>query len=85
MSVSIAWWRYFILVSCCARATKKMNQPLFDLEHLRIAAELRAKAWRKRWLNIAGELLVLLIVSLGVMVTVVVLAQIVLNVRGLMQ
>jgi hypothetical protein len=47
-----------------------MNRPLFDPEHLRIAAELHAKAWRSRWLNMAGGLLVLLIVALGVMVTI---------------
>jgi hypothetical protein len=50
---------------------------------LRIAAELRAKAWRRRWLNMAGGLLLLLIVALGMMVTVVMLAQIVLDVRVL--
>jgi hypothetical protein len=60
-----------------------MNRPLFDPEHLRIAAELRAKAWRRRWLNMAGGLLLLLIVALGMMVTVVMLAQIVLDVRVL--
>jgi hypothetical protein len=62
-----------------------MNRPLFDPEHLRIAAELRAKAWRRRWLNMAGGLLLLLIVALGMMVTVVMLAQIVLHVRVLVQ
>ena len=62
-----------------------MNRPLFDPEHLRIAAELRAKAWRRRWLNMAGGLLLLLIVALGMMVTVVMLAQIVLDVRVLVQ
>jgi hypothetical protein len=60
-----------------------MNRPLFDPEHLRIAAELRTKAWRRRWLNMAGGLLLLLIVALGMMVTVVMLAQIVLDVRVL--
>jgi hypothetical protein len=44
------------------QATQQMNRPLFDPEHLRIAAEVRAKAWRRRWLNVAGGLLVLLIV-----------------------
>ena len=46
-----------------------MNRPLFDPEHLRIAAEVRAKAWRRRWLNVAGGLLVLLIMALGVVLT----------------
>jgi hypothetical protein len=64
---------------------KEMNRPLFDPEHLRIAAELRAKAWRSRGLNMAGGLLVLLIVALGVMVTIVVLARAVLHVRVLVQ
>jgi hypothetical protein len=62
-----------------------MNRPLFDPEHLRIAAELRAKAWRRRWLDMAGGLLVLLIVSLGVMLFVVVVAHVMLQVRGLVQ
>ena len=39
------------------QATQQMNRPLFDPEHLRIAAEVRAKAWRRRWLNVAGGLL----------------------------
>jgi hypothetical protein len=51
---------------------------------LRIAAEVR-EAWRRRWLNLAGGLLALLIMTLGVVVTVVVLAQIVLRVRELVQ
>jgi ABC-type lipoprotein release transport system permease subunit len=61
-----------------------MNRPLFDPKHLRIAAEVRAKAWRRRWLNTATAL-VLLIVTLGVMVTIVVLEQIELHVRKLVQ
>ena len=52
---------------------------------MRIAAEVRAKAWRRRWVNMAGGLLVLLIVTLGVMVTIVVFAQIELHVRKLVQ
>jgi hypothetical protein len=67
------------------QATQRNEPTAFDPEHLRIAAELRAKAWRSRWLNIAGALLVLLIVALGVMVTIVVLAHIVLHVRVLVQ
>jgi hypothetical protein len=63
-----------------ARQATEMNRPLFDLEHLRIAAEVRAKAWRRRWLNLAVGLLVLLIMALGVM-----LALIVLHVRELVQ
>jgi hypothetical protein len=62
-----------------------MNRPLFDLEHLRIAAEVRAKAWRRRWLNLAVGLLVLLIMALGVMLALIVLARIVLHVRELVQ
>jgi hypothetical protein len=62
-----------------------MNRPLFDPKHLRIAAEVRAKAWRRRWLDMAGGLLVLLIVTLGVIVTTVVFAQIELHVRKLVQ
>jgi hypothetical protein len=66
------------------RLTPEMNRPLFDPKHLRIAAEVRAKAWRRRWLNTATAL-VLLIVTLGVMVTIVVLEQIELHVRKLVQ
>jgi len=55
-----------------------MNRPLFDPEHLRIAAELRANARRRRWLNLAGGLLVLLIMALGVVLALIVPAQIVL-------
>jgi hypothetical protein len=62
-----------------------MNRPLFDPEHLRIAADLRAKAWRRRWLNLAGGLLVLLIMALGVVLALIVLAHIVLHVRELVQ
>ena len=62
-----------------------MNRPLFDPEHLRIAAEVRAKAWRRRWLSMAAGLLVLLIVTLGVVLTIIVVAQIVLRVRDLVQ
>jgi hypothetical protein len=31
-----------------------MNRPLFHPEHLRIAAEVRTKARRRRWLDLAG-------------------------------
>jgi hypothetical protein len=58
-----------------------MNRLLFDPEHLRIAAEVRAKAWLRRWLNLAGGLLVLLIMALGVVLALIVLARIVLHVR----
>jgi hypothetical protein len=57
----------------------------FDPKHLRIAAEVRAKTWRRRWLNLAGGLLVLLIITLGVVVSVVVLARIALRLRELVQ
>jgi hypothetical protein len=62
-----------------------MNRPLFDPEHLRIAAEARAKVWLRRWLNLAGGLLVLLIMALGVVLALIVLAQLVLHVRELVQ
>jgi hypothetical protein len=51
-----------------------MNRPLFDPEHLRIAAEVRTKAWRRRWLNLAGEMLIM---ALGVVLPLIVLAKIV--------
>jgi hypothetical protein len=62
-----------------------MNRPLFDREHLRISAELRVKGWRRRWLDLAGGLLVLLVMALILMVALIVLAQIVLHVRELVQ
>ena len=62
-----------------------MNRPLFDPEHLRIAAEVRAKAWRRRWLNVAATMLVLLIVTAGAVLTIVMMAQILLHVRKLVQ
>jgi hypothetical protein len=34
----------------------EMNRRLFDPEHLRIAAGVRAKAWRRRWLGFAFSL-----------------------------
>ena len=43
-----------------------MNRPLFHPEHLRIAAEVRANAWRRRWLNLASGFLLLLIMAVGV-------------------
>ncbi len=61
------------------------NGPLFDVKHLRIAAEVRAKAWRPRWLDLAGILLVLLIIAMGAVVVYTVLSQIVLHVRELFQ
>jgi hypothetical protein len=57
--------------------TTEMNRPLFDPEHLRIAAEVRRKAWRRRWLNLAGGMLLLLIMALGVVLPLIVLAKIV--------
>jgi hypothetical protein len=42
-----------------------MNRPLFDPEHLRIAAEMRAKARRQRWLDLARLLPLLLTIVLG--------------------
>ena len=42
-----------------------MNRPLFRPEHLRIAAEVRTKASRQRWLDLAGVLLVVLIMTAG--------------------
>ena len=68
-----------------ARRATEMNRVLFDPEHLRIAAEVRAKAWRRRWHNLAAGLLVLLIMALGVMLALIVLARIVLHVRELVQ
>ena len=67
--------------SCHRRDTRRaqeINRRLFDTEHLRIAAELRANARRRRWLNLAGGLLVLLIVALGVVLALIELAQILL-------
>jgi hypothetical protein len=54
-----------------------MNRPLFDPEHLRIAAEVRTKAWRRRWRNLAGGVLFLLIMALGVVLPLIVLTKIV--------
>jgi hypothetical protein len=51
-----------------------MNRPLFDPEHLRIAAKVRTKAWRRRWLNLAGGMLIM---ALGVVLPLIVLAKIV--------
>jgi hypothetical protein len=48
------------------RRATEMNRRLFDPEHLRIAAEVRAKAWRRRWLNLEAGLQLLLIMALGV-------------------
>ena len=42
-----------------------MNRRYFDPEHLRIAAEVRTKAWRRRRLDMVGGPLVLLIMALG--------------------
>ncbi len=53
-----------------------MNRPLFDSEHLRIAAEVRAKARRRCCLNTAGGLLLLLTIVAGVLLPVFILAQI---------
>jgi hypothetical protein len=56
-----------------------MNRPLFDPEHLRIAAEVRAKGRRQRWLNLTHLLPLLLTVVLGgVVLPLFALAQIVL-------
>jgi hypothetical protein len=38
----------------------------FDPEHLRIAAEVRAKARRQRWFGLAGGLMLLLVTALAV-------------------
>ncbi len=53
-----------------------MNRPLFHPEHLRIAAEVRAKAWHRRWLSAAGRLLLLLTVVLVALLPIFMLAQI---------
>ncbi len=47
------------------RVLTTMKRPLFDPEHLRIAADLRAKAQRWRWFECLGGLLLLLITALG--------------------
>jgi hypothetical protein len=44
---------------------------------LRIAAEVRTKAWRRRWRNLAGGVLFLLIMALGVVLPLIVLTKIV--------
>ena len=41
------------------------RRSLFDPEHLRIAAEVRKKAWRRRWFNQAGALVLLLIIAVA--------------------
>jgi hypothetical protein len=48
---------------------QEMNRPLFDPELLGIAAEVRAKPWRQRWLNLAlpGRTRVPVLSSLRVM------------------
>jgi hypothetical protein len=57
----------------------EMNRPLFDPEHLRIAAEVSAKARRQRWLNLTRRLPLLLTIVLGgVVLPLFALAQIVL-------
>jgi hypothetical protein len=56
-----------------------MNRPLFDPEHLRIAAEVRAKARRQCWLNLTRRRPLLLTIVLGgVVLPLFALAQIVL-------
>jgi hypothetical protein len=56
----------------------EMNRPLFDPEHLRIAAEVRAKARRGRWLDLIRLLPLLLTIVLGgVVLPLFALAQIV--------
>jgi hypothetical protein len=42
-----------------------MSRPLFDPEHLRIAAKVRAKARRQRWFNLTRLLPLLLTILLG--------------------
>jgi hypothetical protein len=55
----------------------EMNRPLFDPEHLRIVAEVRAKARRRRWLNLAGGMLLLVTMVPGVVLPLILLVQIV--------
>jgi hypothetical protein len=56
-----------------------MNRPLFGTEHLRIAAEVRAKARQQGWLNLTRRLpLLLTIVFGGVVLPLFALAQMVL-------
>jgi hypothetical protein len=56
-----------------------MNRPLFDPEHLRIAADVRAKGRRRRRLNLTRRLPLLLTIMLaGVVLPLFALAQIVL-------
>jgi hypothetical protein len=56
-----------------------MSGPLFDARHLRIAAKVRAKASRRRWLNLAAILLLLLIMALALVEIIIVLAQVLLH------
>jgi hypothetical protein len=53
-----------------------MNRPLFDPEHLRVAAKVPSMAWRRRWLNSAGAMAVLLILALGVAIPFIALVHI---------
>jgi hypothetical protein len=39
---------------------------IFDPGHLRIAAQVRTKALRQRWFSLAGVLILLLIMAVGV-------------------
>ncbi len=59
-----------------------MSRPLFHPEHLRIAAEVRTKAWRRRWLNLSGGLLLLVTIVLGALLPVFMLAQIMILLLG---
>jgi hypothetical protein len=74
-----------MIIGEAARRSEDMNRPLFDPEHLRIAVAVRAKAWRRRWLNVAATMLVLLIMMAGAVLTIIVMAQILLHVRELVQ
>ena len=62
-----------------------MSGPLFDETHLRVAAKVRANASRHRWLNLAATSLVLLILALGMVLSTVLVARIVLHVSELLQ